>query len=308
MVIEILISGLCAFVKDTCAAGKTKAVSVVMLKGNADHHPRLVVDARDVKPPGDKDSPDVMNARHLADVIDLPDGRQFFVWDLTGCRLEIVDAPSIEIWEGRRDPASVRPDTRAHALKDPPDDFSWAPDLHAACSTSPAAAPPDPDASNDSVLPAYAVARLTKLNVAPNSPTTSNWLEGQFLMDVGSEPVFTLGASDKQVLADRARLTMQIPTSEIRLRLVPYDANGAAREIVLRQLAAGIDRVSVSLSNLPSVQEPKTMSIEHFSAYWDLLPANARKNCIVPKEEESQAGSLHHVYPVKCTICRVCGP
>ena len=310
MVVEILVSGLCAFVRDTCAAGKTKGVSVVMLKGDMPHHPRLVVNAHDVLKPADNDSGEVVNGRQLAEVVDLPDGEEYFVWDLTGCRLEIVQAPSIEIWEGKRNPKSSKPDDRPHAGEDPPDDFSWAPNDQDSCSTTPRETPVDPDALNDDVLPSYADARLMKLKVAPNTPATSNWLETQILGELSKEPEYEYGNNSKPVLADRARLTLGMPSGTAVLRLVPYDKANPVREIHLTQLAVtgpGSDRVRVTISNLPNVREVPKASVDHFADYWKLLPTANMKNCSVPVDKAMKTDPGKHVYPVKCTICQACG-
>jgi hypothetical protein len=302
MVLEILVSGLCAFVKESCALGNAKAMNIVMLKGHEQHSPRLVIESHWVKAPDAGDSQAVKDGRILQEVVDLPDGKQFFVWDLTGCRFEVVGAPSIGIFEGSRDASSTRPNEEQHAKKNLPDDFSWIPELHKTCGVPVREALAHPDTLDDTKLPSSANARMMRLTVDPTATAKDSWLDAefnQFNQKIKDQSVYEFDTKPyRQVLADRGRLTLQLTHLPIRLRLVAYK-DGSVREIQLEP-PIGVSQVSMTLSNLPKSREEYNGEIKHFEAYQDIL-AKPLTTCAVPKEEEQ------HIQPVKCPICAECG-
>ena len=308
MVVEILITGLCAFVRESCAMGNAKAMHVVMLKGRESHAPRLLIDSDNVQPPAAGDSQEVKNGRVLEEVFDLPDGNQYFMWDLTGVRFEIVGAPAIGIVEGGRDASSSKPNDDPHGKKDQPDDFSWVPELHKTCGVTVDRAKAKPVFLDDTKLAPEAVARMMKLDVEPTATAKKNWLEAEYHITMDNQPVFVFGATGyKQVLADGAKLTMEITSLPVRLRLVGYK-DGFTREIILKAPTSGPGSklIKIALSNMPRTQEAADPEIKHFVAYKDLLLKDPG-TCVLPKEEGSQDQRAHHVSPVKCTICSSCG-
>jgi len=277
-----------------------------MLKGHVSHSPRLVIDASDVKPPDVTDSQEVKNGRILDDALDLPDGHQYFVWDLTGCKFEIVGAPSIGIVEGGRNANSSKPTEDPHGKMDQPDDFSWIPEIHKTCGVPPVEATANPVFLDEKQLPSTANARMMKLVVDPSATAKNNWLEAQIGGTISQQPVFDFGANGyKQVLADKARLTMQFAQLPIKLRLTRYK-DGFTREILLQPRPGGT-QISISLSNMPNTREGYDPEIKHFSAYQDVLlkPLNT---CKLPKEQSAVGAPSHHLAPVKCTLCSSCGP
>src|SRR5262245_59108016 len=95
MVLEIVLSGLCALVRDECTLQKAQNLNVVLMK-HGGHVPRLVIESKYTVAPD-----------HPTQVIETPDGKQYLVWDLTGYRLNIPEAPPIGIWEGFREAKSA---------------------------------------------------------------------------------------------------------------------------------------------------------------------------------------------------------
>ncbi len=303
MVLELMISGLCAFARESCKVDNAQAVHVLMLKGHTDHLPRLVVPAKFVKAIPKLSSPAIVAARSPDEVVDLADGTQSFIWNLSGHRLEFVDPPAaIGIWEGRRDPATQEPDYGAHPPRDGPEDFSWVPELHKACNVSWDKAKAKTETLDQDKLPSYALARLMRLAVTPSAANKGNWLEAG-IDERWQKAVFGFSANYKQVMADRAKLTMRFADGKpLVIRLVPY-ATGVTREIHLTPPPM-TSTVRASLSNLPTLHEEyvKGDELTHFNAFFELLQPDAAQKCEAPAENKGISAG-----PAKCTICSVCG-
>jgi hypothetical protein len=298
MVLEFVLSGLCALVRDECTLQKAGKLNVILMKGHVNHTPRLVIETQYTLAPD-----------HPTAVIDTPDGKQYLVWDLTGHRLDIPAAPAIGIWEGRREAKSATewksavPNYNSKATVDPPDDFSWIPELAKACNVDPAATPIHPDARKADVLPSFANARLMTLNIADSATNQTDWIEAIIDDDPSKPPrIFEFQPNYKQVLGERVKFTMTLPmATQTRLELYSYKDNRVTETITV--LAGPGGRVPLQITNLPAehVAYSGGQALAHFTSYFELLATNPG-TCKAPTEQP-----LISVQPVKCTVCSVCG-
>lgn len=306
MVLEILISGLCAFVRESCALTEAKGMHVLMLNDTA-HDPRLVVDARFVELLAPADDRAMYSPN---ETIDLADGSQLFVWNLRGYRLDFEGSPKIEVREGSRTLDNVtneytkkKPDYGSGAVQNTPNDFSWVPEIHRACGVSPEKAKADPRAMDESMPPGYVAARLERLEVAKTGSGAGSFLDAS-VDDVWKDRVFMFGELDyQQVLADRVRLSLKFGSSPTTLELYSYAQGKVEKKIVLRPPPLQ-DTARVSVSNLPALRSTYKAGDElhHFMALYDLLEPNADQKCGVPEE-----GTGSSSIPVKCAFGCLCG-
>jgi len=307
MILEIVITGLSAFVRDTCEVDKSKTLNVLMLKGHAgmEHKPRLLIEAKYVDPTKvTKDWP--------TEVVSLADGTQMLVWDLEGSIVNIPKAPAIGIYEGHRKAKTKRgwdsdvADFGSHPKDNAPQDVSWIPDIDRVCRRDPGTIGIDKDAFDATKIPAYATARMMTLKVTDSASNEDNWLEAGIDVDDphAKTQVFKFNDDYSQLLADSARLQMTIKkVDRVEVKLIDLTTK-EERTITVRM--AGGETVPISISNLPNQHIPYSPGdpIDHFSAYFELIKNPTNKvDCSVPAEPVGI-----HVQPVKCTLCITCGP
>jgi hypothetical protein len=340
MVLEILISGLVAFVRESCKVTDKSKIQIVMVKGEHDtddkrHKPRLIADVLDVQPPDDGDL--------LPDEIIEIEESQWAVWSLENYQIEIMKAPKIQIVEGKRskvngkDEYARKTPKKKGAKQDPRDDFSWAPEMGRACDLPKKHVAPKAEVSTDGELGygaddkrvVFAVARFRSLYLEPYTNSGASRLE-PVIKKSEEQKVFAFGRYPySQVLADSAKLAMTLPDADppiITICLVKLDPNtpnpsddGACEKKIRLKPRKGKDTVSISVSNLPNLrpEDPDPNKLEevmHFRDYVRLfdLPVNAV--CETPKEVKTTKASPamdeqdKGVHPVKCVICADCGP
>lgn len=298
--LSVAIEGLVAFVGEGCKEKhKSTALHTVLLK-DPKHAPFIAIDSDYLEPPN-----------HATHVIGLPGGKQLFVWNMTGHRLVIPNAPEIKMVNDKRTGRKDEPGLGEH------EDFSWIAELHRACEAS---NPWDQDVDKMMVqekkLPKYASARLMRLAVADNAKKGK--LGSRFHKD-GDKAVYRFNDSYHQALADYAQLDLTLPVpstpnESVVLSLVPI-AGGTPIQIRLKHPKTR-STVEIAVSNLPRHQETpganekmekmEVVELAHFKSFFQMLPQRQRAKCKPPAEQVE--GKVAGAAPVKCTLCGSCGP
>lgn len=345
MVVEIMFTGLIAFVKGHCSIQDTDTMQIVMLDGMVTHKPRLIVDVRNVLPPGRTDIlPD--------EIIELSRDAQVAVWSLEGKRIQVVDAKPIRIEEGGRHKKDQKDEflnayPKEHVLKpDPSNDLTWAPELNRAC-LLPENKPSDlyvkPDVLNDATLGDFGVARFATLTVDKANAPPKSVLETDLGSATTKNDVYEFDRqiyNYRQVLADHARLKLVIDDNRVTLKLhtIACDQDGLSKEERARlrcdfpdptiRLAPARDKadLSISVSNLPSKKSWYPDAGAHFHEYYKLLAYDEYEKCPMPYNPNLKMHSAGDqgttappdandqdkirtlgVQPIKCVICTACG-
>ena len=333
MVVEIMFTGLIAFVKGHCSVQATDTMQIVMVQGQMlPHKPRLIVDVRDV-PPWEKGDavPD--------EIIEVPGGTQLAVWNLDSKLVAVRDAGSkpakaIRIVEGER--RKIK-DTEKYLnsypkerffRRDPSNDLSWASELHRACripGADPAKLVATGDVRDDTKLGEFGVARFAQLAVEQKSAPSGNTLETE-LGKVSKRDVYNFPKEEygyKQVLADQARLKLGFDTSSMKIVLedlrcdLSVPSSGTAPkatceypELTIRvKPSSKSGDVSISVSNLPSKKGEYASAGAHFHEYYKLLEYEDHDKCPTPDNPNLKLQNLetYAVQPIKCAICSTCG-
>jgi len=322
MVLEFIISGLVAFVKDKCAVNDAQKMHIVLVNGEMEPHKAKLkipfdslAEDRVSAPPDDKET--------------LPGNKSLWVWYLDNEQIKLHKPPDIRIYEGHRskngdDYVETKPN------KDEPDDFSWAPEIHRACGIPIEQANPRPEVKDEGKLTykdnrdkdvQFAVARFAELKIEKTDSKPGrrkNQLSAVIdeLSEMKEPKVFKFAKSNyKQAVADKARLSMKLNPSasgSIEIKLVDL-MKLKERTIYLKKKNA-----SVVVENEPTEKQTASSpaKLAHFHEYLKLLKDSASINCPVPEEEEAleepgesgKRGVVTSGYPVKCTICVECGP
>jgi hypothetical protein len=288
--LDIELTGLITLVRENCKMGKTTAIHAIMMRDpDMEHGPRLLVDAEDAQPPNDP-----------TEILAVPGGKQYLVWDLTGYRIELPTPPAISINESPLGPKPDSPKDRAAS-----ENFSWIATLDGSCKAKGKDQDVDKGAVREKELPDYASARLMRIPVT-EAAKAKGVLNARFDVeddaDLPREGLYEFNADYVQALADGAsiRMKLTVPAPWV-IKLVPFDKHKETIEIRLQQAD-----LTITLSNLPAHQQTYNAEkdrLNHFKRFEKLLPEGQRANCMAPiRKPESGAA------PVKCTLCSSCGP
>ena len=101
--------------------GNTTAIHAIMMRDpDMEHAPRLIVDAQDAAAPNNP-----------SEILAVPNGKQYLVWDLSGYRIELPDPPpAIRINESPL--GEPYPKDRKDS-----ENFSWVASLDKSCKAKP---------------------------------------------------------------------------------------------------------------------------------------------------------------------------
>lgn len=307
MILEMMISGLCVFARESCRVGDARGLHILTMNHTA-HEPQLIVPALYVETLAEGDDPKTFSPDHVIDVpwkVGDPAGRvQLLVWDLRGYRLDFEKPPSVGIREATRTASVMKPDYSPGAKKNIPADFSWVPELHRAADVANEKALALPGVLDPETLPGYASSRFMTLQVNPTGSNKDNWVEA-VIDPEWKDKVFGFEEHYKQALADRVSLKVTTADPTMNLLLYSY-ATGKFEKTIRLKAAAGNKPVPVTVSNLPSSLETYVPGnpLHHFKPLYDVLRFDVDQKRVCPAEvPKMNAGAQ----VVKCTLCSVCG-
>jgi hypothetical protein len=282
-------AGLCTFVTN----GMPESMRVILLRdtsGQAAHAPRLTFDVRDREQ---------FTGSDIAQIVQLPDGRQIASWDLSNkiVALSVDDgSPSNVAYCGPRVPPSDAPRDPLEELN-----FSWVPSMGRMGGVGNGKA--------------EVAAKYLTNDPGANGPVAARFdTQRGFLCSnaqvnrLTAEGVWTFGGGKQQYLSDTARLEVRgIQAPSIRFTAKMF---GGADAGYLELRSPSGSPIAVSLSNLP-IELPDAHShagFEHFTMYYDLfVPAPAARP--VPKSLAGAAdphgggahGMVQGIFPMRCT-------